>query len=144
MSRLDEAATRGLFRDPDTIAQFRGDNRVDESIWLYDDPLPVIKPAATNAATPSAFATIKKNRLEEDLIGINAGNPISTLRVARRDDPDLLTLQNLSERGGSWLLQVGGNGWQDGNLMTSRRPSGKCSQVISHEKTFPPQPYGKR
>jgi hypothetical protein len=130
MSRLDEAAIRGLFGDPDTIAQFRGDNGVDESIWLYDDPLPLIKPAAMKAATSPAFATLKKNRLEGDLIGIGTGNPISTLHVARRDHPDLLTLQNLSERGGSWLLQVGGNGWQDGNLMISHRPSGKYSLVM--------------
>jgi len=130
MSRLGDAAIRDLFGDPDTIAQFRGDNGVDDSIWLYDDPLPLIKPSAVKAATPPAFATIKKNRVEGDLVGIGTGNPVATLHVARRDHPDLLTLQNLSERGGSWLLQVGGNGWQDGNLMISHRPSGKYSLVM--------------
>jgi hypothetical protein len=64
-----------------------------------------------------------------EFVGIGTANPDTALHVSRAH-PDLLKLQNLSKGGGSWVFQVGGNGWQDGNLMLVHRPSNVHSLVI--------------
>lgn len=64
-----------------------------------------------------------------EFVGIGTANPDTALHVSRAH-PDLLKLQNLSKGGGSWVFQVGGNGWQDGNLMLVNRPSNVYSLVI--------------
>jgi len=64
-----------------------------------------------------------------DFVGIGTANPDTTLHVSR-SHPDLLKLQNLSKGGGSWVFQVGGNGWQNGNLMLVNRPSNVHSLII--------------
>jgi len=127
MSRLDETTVRNLFGKPDSIQQFPGENDV-ETIWLYDKPLPLITPSGALGSRQTIFS-------KGDLVGIGTVNPEASLHVTRQDHPDLLKLQNLSEGGASWLMQIGGNGWQDGNLMFSHRPSGKYSLVM--------QPSGK-
>ena len=122
MSRLDEAAVRNLFGKPDSTKQFPGEEGV-ETIWLYDKPLPLITPSGELGARQTIFS-------KGDLVGIGTANPEATLHVTRQNHPDLFKLQNLSEGGASWLMQIGGNGWQDGNLMFSHRPSGKYSLVM--------------
>ncbi len=64
-----------------------------------------------------------------DFVGIGTANPDTALHVSR-SHPDLLKLQNLSKGGGSWVFQVGGNGWQDGNFMLVNRPSNVHSLII--------------
>ena len=122
MSRLDEASIRSLFGEPDTIKQFPGEKGV-ENIWLYDKPLPLITPSGALGPRQTIFS-------KGDFVGIGTANPEATLHVTRQNHPDLFKLQNLSEGGASWLMQIGGNGWQDGNLMFSHRPSGKYSLVM--------------
>jgi len=122
MSRLDEAVVRSLFGEPDAITQFSDESGV-EDIWLYDKPLPLITPSGALGPKQTLFT-------KGDFVGIGTENPETTLHVARQNHPDLFKLQNLSEGGASWLMQIGGNGWQDGNLMFSHRPSGKYSLVM--------------
>jgi hypothetical protein len=122
MSRLDEAVIRNLFGEPDAIEQFPGEKGV-ENIWLYDKPLPLISPSGALGPKQAIFS-------KGDFVGIGTANPEATLHVSRQNHPDLLKLQNVSEGGASWLMQIGGNGWQDGNLMFSHRPSGKYSLVM--------------
>ena len=117
MSRLDEAAIRTLFGEPATVTQVRG-----ETVWLYDKPLPLITPSGT---TNRKETIVSKG----DFVGIGTPTPDTTLHVAR-NHPDLIKLQNLAPGGSSWHLQVGGNGWQDGNFMIVNRPSNKHSLVI--------------
>jgi hypothetical protein len=64
-----------------------------------------------------------------EFVGIGTSHPDTALHVARRH-PDILKLENLSKGGTQWLLQVGGNDWQNGNLMISHRPSGKYALVV--------------
>jgi hypothetical protein len=119
---LDETVVRSLFGEPDTIEQFPGEKEV-ENIWLYGKPLPLISPPGDPLPKQTIFS-------KGDFVGIGTENPEATLHVARRNHPDLLKLQNISEGGASWLMQIGGNGWQDGHLMFSHRPSGKYSLVM--------------
>jgi hypothetical protein len=119
---LDETVVRSLFGEPDTIEQFPGEKEV-ENIWLYDKPLPLI--SSTGALSPKQTIFTKGN-----FVGVGTENPEATLHVSRQNHPDLLKLQNISEGGASWLMQIGGNGWQDGHLMFSHRPSGKYSLVM--------------
>ena len=62
-------------------------------------------------------------------VGVGTANPDTALHVSR-SHPDLLKLQNVSKGGGSWVFQVGGNGWQNGNLMLVNRPSNVHSLII--------------
>jgi hypothetical protein len=117
MTRLDEGVIRRLFGAPTSIKQVRG-----ETIWLYDKPLPLITPSGSTNSTQTIVS-------KGDFVGIGTPTPDTTLHVAR-NHPDLIKLQNLSPGGSSWHLQVGGNGWQDGNFMIVNRPSGKHSLVI--------------
>ena len=64
-----------------------------------------------------------------EFVGIGTANPDTALHVSR-SHPDILKLQNVSKGGGSWVFQVGGDGWQDGNLMLVHRPSNVHSLVI--------------
>jgi hypothetical protein len=64
-----------------------------------------------------------------EFVGIGTSHPDTALHVARKH-PDILKLENRSKGGGQWLLQVGGNGWQNGNLMISHRPNGKFALVV--------------
>jgi hypothetical protein len=116
-TRLDEKIIRGLFGDPASVTHFN-----QEKIWLYDKPLPLITP-------PDASSPNGKIVSQSDFVGIGTAHPDTTLHVAR-NHPDLVKLQNTSPGGGSWHLQVGGNGWQDGNFMIVNRPSNKHSLLI--------------
>lgn len=117
MTRLNEGVVRKLFGDPDTIKNFQ-----DEIIWLYDKPLPLITKSNPSDLKNTIFT-------KGEYVGIGVTSPDTALHVAR-SHPDLLKLQNLAKGGASWLLQVGGNGFQDGNLMISHRPSGKYALVV--------------
>jgi hypothetical protein len=117
MTRLKEGVIRDLFGEPDAVEQFQG-----EVIWLYDKPLPLIKKSAPSDLKNTIFT-------KGGFVGIGTPYPDTALHVAR-SHPDLLKLQNLAKGGASWLLQVGGNGYQDGNLMISHRPSGKYALVV--------------
>jgi hypothetical protein len=64
-----------------------------------------------------------------EFVGIGVSHPDTALHVAR-NHPDILKIENRSKGGAQWLLQVGGNGWQNGNLMISHRPSGKFALVV--------------
>jgi hypothetical protein len=64
-----------------------------------------------------------------EVVGVGTGRPDAALHVMRKH-PDLLKLQNSSPGGGSWVFQVGGDGWQDGNLMLVNRPDGKHAFVV--------------
>jgi len=117
MTRLDEDAVKRLFGPPTAVRQIRG-----ETVWLYDRSLPLIPASGTNATTEPVLA-------KGGFVGIGTTTPDTALHVAGKH-PDLIKLQNLAPGGSSWHLQVGGNGWQDGNFMIVNRPSGKHSLVI--------------
>ena len=100
----------------------------------------VLKTPATLEKSLALSRTVSQRLLDDyekhegvtskgEFVGIGTANPDTALHVSRAH-PDLLKLQNLSKGGGSWVLQVGGNGWQDGNLMLVNRPSNVHSLVI--------------
>lgn len=64
-----------------------------------------------------------------EFVGIGTSHPDTTLHLVRKH-PDLLKLQNSSKGGGSWVFQIGSDGWQDGNLMLVNRPDGKHAFVV--------------
>lgn len=64
-----------------------------------------------------------------EFVGVGTSHPDTTLHVSRKH-PDIIKLENGSKGGGGWLFQIGGNGWQDGNLMVVSRPKNNYALVI--------------
>lgn len=64
-----------------------------------------------------------------EFVGIGKNRPDTTLHVMRKH-PDILKVENGSQNGGSWVFQVGGNNWQDGNLLIKNATTHKHGLVI--------------
>lgn len=64
-----------------------------------------------------------------EFVGVGTAHPDTALHVSRKH-PDIIKLENGSKGGGSWVFQVGGNGWQNGNLMLVSRPANKHALVV--------------
>lgn len=97
-------------------------------------------PATTEESRKIARAMTQKLLDEEEagrpgiitsgeFVGVGTGRPDTALHVMRKH-PDLLKLQNSSQGGGSWVFQIGSDGWQDGNLTLVSRPDGKHAFVV--------------
>ncbi|MFM8892373.1 MAG: hypothetical protein ACKOTB_12265 [Planctomycetia bacterium] len=64
-----------------------------------------------------------------EFVGVGTPLPNTALHVSRKH-PDILKVENDGTGGSAWVFQVGGNGWQDGNLMIKNVATNKHGVVI--------------
>lgn len=64
-----------------------------------------------------------------EFVGVGTPLPSTALHVSRKH-PDILKVENDGAGGSGWVFQVGGNGWQDGNLMIKNATTNKHGLVI--------------
>lgn len=64
-----------------------------------------------------------------EFVGVGTPFPSTALHVTRKH-PDVLKVENDSKGGNGWVFQVGGNGWQDGNLLIKNAATNKHGLVI--------------